>query len=167
MNWKSNNLLVAKLVMCSGLLVACGGCSQEEASQVVEQVEESAAETAEKLKEESAEAAEKTKKAASELGEKVTAYLNPLKEKFGNLEDLKDKPEELKEAVNGLISSIEERATELQLPEKLSEALAATKEKLVALKEYLQGEVDQAKVDEQIQEIMSSIKSHIGMTDEA
>lgn len=153
-------------LLFSSLLVLCSGCG-EEAAQVVEQVEESAAETAEAVQEEASVAGEKAKEVASELGEKVTAYLNPLKEKFGDLENLKDKPEELKEAVAGLIKSIEERAEGMELPEKLSEALATAKEKLVALKDYLEGEVEQAQVDEQIQGIMTSIKSQLGMGEES
>ena len=156
---------IGKFVLCAGLLVFSGGCDTEEASSVVEQVGDSAAETMDAVKDETAEAADKAMDAASELSEKATAYLNPLKEKFGNLESLKDKPEELKEAVTSLIASIEERAEGMELPEKMSEVLATAKEKLMTLKQYLEGEVDQAKIDEQIQELMTSIKSQFGMSE--
>ncbi|MEM1068328.1 MAG: hypothetical protein AAGI63_05500 [Planctomycetota bacterium] len=164
MNSSLKRALVGSVVWCSGLMMSCCGCNKEEASSIVAQVEDSAAETAEAIQAETGEAVERTREAASEFGEKVTSYLNPLKEKFGNLESLKDKPEELKEAVTGLIASIDERAEDIELPEELGKILTAAKEKLLTLKSYLEGEVDQAKVDEQIQEIMSSIKSQFGMT---
>ena len=61
---------------------------------------------------------------AEELGEKAMAYLTPLKEKFGNLDSLKDKPEELKKAVADLIKTIEDKADDVELPESLANALA-------------------------------------------
>jgi hypothetical protein len=98
------------------------------------------------------------------LGEKAMAYLSPLKEKLGNLESLKDKPEELKTAVTELIQTIEDKAADIELPEAVSNTLATVKERLVALKDYLQGEVEQAKIDEHIQKIMDAVKSGLGMS---
>ncbi len=40
--------------------------------------------------------------------------------------------------------------------------MATIKEKLVALKEYLQGEYDEAKIGEMVQGIMDSFKSEFG-----
>jgi DNA repair exonuclease SbcCD ATPase subunit len=103
---------------------------------------------------------------ARELGEQAMSYLGPLKEQFGSLEDLKDKPQELKQAVTKLIQSLEEKAADMKLPESVSTALANAKEKLVQLKDYLEGEAEPAKIEEHIQEITSAVKGAFGMSTE-
>lgn len=164
------------------------GCAVEDASEVVQQVEESAsetaetvqesasdaaesleeqvAETAETVQEEATEAVEQTQQAAEALSERAQEFMGPLREKFSSLESLRDNPQELKEAVAGLIAMLEERAADLQLPEGMQGALETAKEKLAALKEYLEGEVEQAQVDEHLEEIMDSIRPHLVSSDE-
>jgi uncharacterized coiled-coil DUF342 family protein len=149
------------LVFAALVLVSSNGCSKEQAEESVKQAEEAA----DTIAKDAEEVVEKGKEMADELGEKAIAFINPLREKFGQLEGLKDKPDELKEAVTDLIQSIEDKAEGIQLPEALSGALATVKEKLQELKQYLEGEVDQAKVEEHIQEIMDSAKSGLGMSD--
>lgn len=137
----------------------------EDLEKGMEKAKEGAAKVAEEAKEGAAKAAEEVKEVATELGEKAMAYLGPLKEKFGNLDSLKEKPEELKKAVSGLIEDLDKRAKDLQLPEKIGEALNAAREKLVALRDYLEGEVEQAKIDEHVKEIWETVKAHLGMTE--
>ena len=103
---------------------------------------------------------------AGDLGEKAQAFLAPIKEQLGSLESLKDEPEKLKQAVGELIQSLEEKAADIQLPEAMSTALETVKEKLVALRDYLEGEVEQAQIDERVKEIIDSVKSTLGMSDE-
>ena len=173
----------------SATLTLCGGCDQQEAQEALEQVEASAGEAAETIKTEVGEAVEEGEKMASEaveegkevagkaveegkelaseLSEKATAYLAPLKDKLGNLGELKDKPEELKAAVSELIESMEAKAEDLQLPESVSNALATIKEKLVALRDYLEGEVEQAQLDTRLEEVTNAVKSGLGMSTDA
>ena len=172
---------------CAATLI-CSGCDQQKASETLEKAEQSASETAaavsdsvgeavqkgeeaagEMAKEGSEmakDAVEKGKQVASDLSEKAAAYLTPIKEEFGSLDSLKEKPEELKAAVSKLIEKIETKAEDVELPEKVSNALATVKEKLVALKEYLEGEYEQAQIDERLQEIKETVKSSLGMSGE-
>jgi uncharacterized coiled-coil DUF342 family protein len=143
------------------MVVSSIGCSKEQAEQSVKQVEEAA----DTIAKDAGDVVEKGKEMAGDLSEKANAFINPLKEKLGQLEDLKDKPDELKKAVADLIQSIEDKAENIELPEALTGTLATVKEKLQELKEYLEGEVEQAKVEEHIQEIMKSVKSGLGMSD--
>jgi molybdopterin converting factor small subunit len=153
-------------------LLVLNGCSKKDAQDAVDAAGDAAQEAADDISEGAKEvvdtgkeAVEKGKEIASELGEQAVAYLTPLKEKLGGLESLKDKPEELKTAVNDLIKSMEDKAEDLKLPEAISNTLATVKEKLVALKDYLEGEVEQAQIDERIAEIMDSVKSGLGLSD--
>lgn len=143
------------------MLVSSIGCSKQEAEESVKKAEEAAGTIATDAED----VVGKGKEIANELGEKASDFINPLKEKFGELEGLKDKPDELKKAVADLIQSIEDKADNIPLPEALNGALATVKEKLEELKQYLEGEVEQAKVEEHIQEIMDSAKSGLGMSD--
>ena len=175
------------LTCCSALLLVGLGCDQDAANEAMQEVEtsagdaagaltddakaamekgkEMAGEAAAKGKEMAGDAAAKGKEMASELGENAMAFLTPLKEKFGNLESLKDTPEKLKTAVSDLITSIEEKAEGLTMPEAMSETLATLKAKLVDLKEYLGGEYEQSGIDEKVNDIVSSVKSGLGMSD--
>ena len=99
---------------------------------------------------------------AKELGEKAMGFLTPLKEKFGDLDSLKDKPEELKKAVVSMIETIEYKSADLELPESVSSMLATVKEKLTALKTYLEGEVEQSGIDDRLKEIGESMKGALG-----
>ena len=69
---------------------------------------------------------------------------------------------EVKQAVIELIQSIEYKAAEIDLPEGISKALTTVKEKLVAFRDYLEGEVEQAKLDERLNEIKNSVKEALG-----
>lgn len=175
------------VALCAVMLV-CSGCDQQKASETLEKAEESASETAAavsdsvgeavKKGEEAAgemakegskmakDAVEKTKQVAGDLSEKAAAYLAPIKEEFGSLDKLKEKPEELKAAVSKLIENIEAKAEGIELPEQVSNALATVKEKLVSLKEYLEGEYEQAQIDKRVQEIKETVKSSLGMSGE-
>jgi hypothetical protein len=152
------------VVMLVPLISFPSGCSKEEATESLKKAEDAAEHAAETIADDTEEVIKEGEELAEELGEKALAYLTPLKEKFGNLDGLKGKPAELKVAVADLIKSIEEKAEDIELPEAVSNALAAAKDKLVALKEYLEGEVEQAKVEEHIQDIVESIKSGLGMS---
>ena len=173
------------LASCASL-VMCIGCTKQDATATMEKAGASAKEAAETVsanvgdavkeggkmagdaleegKQAASDAVKKGSEMASELGEKAVAFLAPMKEKFGDLDSLKEKPEELKTAVDELIQSIEKKAEDIELPESVSTALATIKEKLVALKDYLGGEVEQAKIDEHLKDIMESVKSGLGMS---
>ncbi|MCO6042855.1 hypothetical protein NG895_02940 [Aeoliella sp. ICT_H6.2] len=144
--------------------VAICGCSREEASSDLKKAEAAAEGAAREVTEDVGAAVEEGEKMASELGEKAKAYLAPLKEKFSNLEELKKSPEQLKTAVAGLIESIEQKAEGVKLPETVSTTLAKVKEKLIALRDYLEGEYEQAKIDEHVHEIMESVESGLGLS---
>ena len=92
------------------------------------------------------------------------AFLGPLKEKFGDLDSLKDSPEKLKSAVTDLIQTIEDKAGSIELPQAMQDGLETIKEKLVALRDYLDGEVQQSGIDERVTSIMDSVKSGLGMS---
>jgi chromosome segregation ATPase len=143
--------------------MVAGGCNTEQASETLKDVEQSAEQAAEGIQQGVGEAVAEGEKAVDALTEQATAYLTPLREQFGKLEGLKDSPEELKKAVADLIQSIEDKAADIQLPEAVNTALAGLKEKLLALKASLEGEIDQAKIGQHIQEIMESVKSELGI----
>jgi ABC-type transporter Mla subunit MlaD len=157
--------------------LSTAGCTQEETDEMVQSAEQSAGEAleksgdamsdaAEKVGQGVSDAAEKGKEMASQLGEKAVAFLEPLKTQFGDLESLKDKPEQLKEKVNELIQMIEGRAEDMKLPEKVQETLAASKAKLIELKEYLQGEIEQAELDKKLENLMETVKGNLGLSDQ-
>ena len=174
------------LTCCSALLLVGLGCDQDAANEAMQEVEtsagdaagaltddakaamekgkEMAGEAAAKGKEMAGDAAAKGKEMASELGENAMAFLAPLKEKLGNLDSLKETPEKLKTAVTELIASMEQKTEGFKLPEAMSQTLATVKEKLVALRDYLEGEYEQAKIDEKVQDIVDAMKSGFGMT---
>ena len=154
------------LGVCVVSMFIGSGCSKKEAAESVKKAEESAQKAAESVAAGTGEAVKKGAEMASELSEAAMAYLSPLKEKFGSLDALKESPKELKKAVTELIQAIEDKTEDIELPEVVSKTLAAAKEKLVALKDYLEGEVEQAKIDEHIKGIMDSIKSGLGMSTE-
>ncbi len=165
MNMKMTyKLLKTSIALFAVMAISISGCSKEDATQAVQQAEESAENAAESIGESVDSAVEGGKEMASELGEKAQAFMTPLKEKFGDLESLKDKPEELKTAVSDLIQSIEEKAEGIELPEAMTSALATVKEKLVELKDYLEGEADPAKIEEHLKDIGESVKSGLGMS---
>lgn len=134
----------------------------EKGEQVAKDVGQKAKELGEQAMEEANQLSEQAADTAQELGEQAMAFLTPLKEKFGNLESMKDKPDELKQAVIALIQSIEEKAAEIDLPDGISKALTTVKAKLVELRDYLEGEVEQAKLDERLNEIKNSVKESFG-----
>ena len=142
------------------------GCSREEAAKELKKAEAAAEGAAKEVAEDVGAAVEEGEKMASELGEKAQAYLAPLKDKFSNLEELKDTPEQLKTAVVEMIESLEQKAEDVELPETVSATLAKVKEKLIALRDYLEGEYEQAKIDEHVQEVMESVKSGLGLSQE-
>lgn len=163
------------LASCAAFALCCG-CDENEATATLEKAGDSIQDTAETVSTEVGDAVKEGKDAAgdvvqegkqmaSELGEKAMAYVTPLKEKFGDLESLKEKPEELKTAVTALIQSIEEKTEDIKLPESVSTALATAKEKLVALKDYLEGEAEPAKIEEHLKDIMESVKSGLGISE--
>jgi hypothetical protein len=157
-----NQFAFCHFVLLLSTLLLAAGCSKqavEDAEMAVESTAETIAEDAEAMVEEGG-------AMVSGLGEAAMSSIAPLKEKFGGLEALKDKPAELKAAVVELIQSIEGKADGITLPEGAATALETVKEKLVALREYLEGEVDQAKIDEQLKGIMDSVKSGLGMESE-
>lgn len=163
------NCLISRcgLVALICLTVPLAGCSQQEASDAIAEAEQAAEEAADTIVEDAGQVVESGKQLAGELGEKAMGFLTPLKEKFGSLEDLKGQPDQLKQAVSELLESIEQKAEGIELPESVNEALAAIKTKLVALKEYLEGEFEQANIDEQIQGIIESVKSGLDFSAES
>jgi hypothetical protein len=165
MNFKFawSRLLPACCVLVT-LLVS--GCTPEEAADAVKDAGKSAEQAAGEVAEGATEMMEKGKKMAGELGEQAMGFLNPLKEKFGELDGLKDSPEQLKTTVSQLIETIESKADSIQLPGSMNTVLAGLKDKLVALKQYLEGEYDQAQIGEKVNEIMASVKSGLGMSGE-
>ncbi len=161
-------------VACGFGLLALSGCSQQEAAdtikksedaveQAAKSVSDGASEMVEKGKDMAGDMADKGKEMASKLSEEAQAYLNPLKEKFGNLDGLKEKPEELKNALTDLVQSMEKKAANVQLPASISDALSAVKEKIEGLIQYLEGEYEQSEINKKLSEIMESIKSGLGM----
>ena len=79
---------------------------------------------------------------------------------------MKETPEELKTAVAKLIGSIEQKAQDIKLLETVSTTLAKVKGKLIALRDYLEGEYEQAEIDQHVHEIMESVKSGLGLSQE-
>lgn len=176
--WFASIGLFASLAMLSG-------CTEQEATDSLKRAEATAEQAATAVAEDVGEAMEKGEEAAgaavdkgteiagdvfdqgkelaSALSEKASAYLTPIKQEFGSLEGLKEKPDQLKAAVTALIESIEAKAEDIELPESVSSALATVKEKLIALKDYLEGEFEQAKIDEHLKEITDSAKHAFGM----
>ena len=167
------------------LALVCAGCNTEQAKETLNDagvaMEEAGNDVAEKTgemaeegkkmagdategaKKMAGDATEGAKKMAGQLSEKAYAFLTPLKEKVANLESLKDSPEKLKEAVSKLITSIEEKTESLQLPEKIDNGLATVKEKLVSLRDYLEGEYEQSKINEYVKDIGDTVQSELGM----
>ena len=142
------------------------GCSKDEAATELKEAEAAVESSAKEVAEDIGSLVDEGEEMASELGEKAQAYLAPLKDKFSNLEELKDTPEQLKTAVAEMIESLEQKAEDVELPETVSATLAKVKEKLIALRDYLEGEYEQAKIDEHVQEIMESVKSGLGLSQE-
>jgi hypothetical protein len=153
------------LGLCATVMLATGGCSQEGVQERVQEAENAAGQAAAKIAEDAGKVVKEGQELAGELGEKAVAFLTPLKEKFGDLEDLKTKPKELKQAVAELLQSIEQKTADIQLPEAASNALATAKEKLTALKNDLDGEIEQAKIDEHIKEILEAVRAKLGVSD--
>jgi hypothetical protein len=152
--------------LCAVGMLVCSGCSQQEAEDAVRQAGETVGDTADAIAQDVDVVVEKGERMASELGENAAAYVASLKEKFGNLQGLKDSPEKLKSTVEDLIVSIENKAQEINLPETVSSTLTSVKEKLVTLRDELEGDIEQAKIDEHIQSILDSVKSGLGMSDQ-
>ncbi|TWU31957.1 hypothetical protein [Novipirellula artificiosorum] len=161
---KTASFQTVSIGLCATLAMLCSGCSKQEAVEKMNEAEVIAEKASDTIAEDVSKVVEEGEEMASGLGDKAMAFLSPLKDKLGNLESLKEKPEELKKAVAELIQSIENKAEGIELPESVSNALATTKQKLVELKEYLEGEVDQAKIDERIQEIKDSLKSGLSLS---
>lgn len=158
---------------CGALILSCVGCNQPKTEEAVTEAETQLEQAADTIAKDVGEAVEKGEQVAKEagqkakqLGEQAMTYLTPLKEKLGNLDSLREKPEELKKAVTELIQSIEEKSAEIKLPDVVSNALATTKEKLIALQQYLEGEFEQAQIDEHLKEISDSVKKSLGMSTE-
>jgi uncharacterized coiled-coil DUF342 family protein len=156
-------------------IVGMSGCTQQDASDSIEKTEESIKKAADAVsdeagkmvdqgKEMAGDMAKKGNEIAAQLSEKAQSYLNPLKAKFGELDGLKESPEKLKTAVSELIKSIEDKTSDIALPESISDSLTAVKEKLVALAEYLEGEYEQSQINEKLSEIRESIKSGLGLS---
>lgn len=152
-------------LICIAVLVFTTGCDKQDAKDAIDSAEQTASDAADSVKEGAEGVVAEGKEMAGDLSEGVTAFLTPLKEKMGNLESLKTKPEELKTAVTAMITSIEEKTSSLEMPEALSTALDSIKEKLVGLKDYLSGEYDQSGIDEKVDDLMASIKSGLGMSE--
>lgn len=157
------------MLIGAAMLVTAIGCSEQEAEDAIEKAKDTAGEAADAVAKEGGEAMakgeemiEKGKEMASDLGTKTAAFFATMKDQLGDLESFKDTPDKLKTAVSDLIQTIDEKSEELKLPEAVKTTLTTVKEKLVALKEYLEGEVEQAQIDEKIQEIMNSVKSMLG-----
>lgn len=154
-----NRILLSQIGVIMMALLPLSGCNQQEAEQTLSDAETAAQQAAETVAEDVESAVEQGGQMASDLGEQAKAYLTPMTEKFGNLEDLKDSPEKLKAAVTELIESIEQKLEDIKLPEAMGDSLASIKEKLVALRDYLQGEYEQARIDEHVQDIAETVKS--------
>lgn len=146
------------------IVVSPPGCTKQEAAQALQKTEAEAEAVANEVAENVEMAAEKGQQVVQELGSEAAAYLTSLKDDFGNLEALKEAPEELKAKVAELIATIEQRAGEITIPESVRTALATVQEKLVALRDYLEGEIEQAKVDEHIKGITESVDAMLGLS---
>jgi chromosome segregation ATPase len=167
MTMKSPALQIAVLLpiaLLAASLLSVSGCNKQEATKELKEMEAAAEEGAAQVAEDVEAAVEEGEKMASELGEKAMEYLTPLKDELSSLDELKATPEELKARVSEIIESIETKAEGIELPETVTKALEGIKEKLIALRDYLQGEFEQSKIDEHVKEIMDSVKSGLGMS---
>jgi hypothetical protein len=108
------------------------------------------------------ELASKSSEIAGQLGEQAMALLGPLKEKIAGLEGLADKPAELKTKVSELLGALDNNMANLPVPEAVKSGLAALKEQLTKLLEYLGGEVDTAKIQEYLNTIKEIVGSKLG-----
>lgn len=155
------NGCMAVIACC--LMLVLGGCNQQQATDSLKKAEESAEAAGKALSKEAGDLAKKGEALADQLGAEATAFLNPLKEQFAGLEKLKGSPSELSAAVSKAIESIEQKAENLKLPEPIEKGIGVIKEKLVALRDYLAGEVEPAKVEEHLKAILDSVKSGLGV----
>ena len=164
---KSAALQIAVLLpiaLLAALALSVSGCNKQEVTEELKEVEAAAEEATAQVAGDVETAVEEGEKMASELGEKAMEYLTPLKDELSSLDELKATPEDLKARVSEIIESIETKAEGIELPETVTKALEGIKEKLIALRDYLQGEFEQAKIDEHVKEIMDSVKSGLGMS---
>ena len=148
-------------IFAVGCVIGClalNGCEQGGVEKAVGDAGKAASEAGKAASAAAGEAAEAGKGMLEGLSEQATGFLNPLKDKFTGLADLKDKPEQLKEAVNGLISSMEGKLDGLGLPDAVKTALEGVLEKLVGLKDYLAGEAEEAGITDKVNGIMESVK---------
>ncbi len=165
---------LASVFLCLSMAFLTG-CSEQETKDALNDSEQAVGDAAEDVAKEASDlmksgkkmaqdAMESGKELAGKLSEQAQTFLNPLKEKFGDLDGLKESPEKLKTAVAELIENIDSKASNLQLPEPVANALTAIKEKLVALGSYLEGQYEQSQVDEKVADILESVKSKLGMS---
>ncbi len=99
------------------------------------------------------ETGDKIKAGTDSLGEQARGFLGPIKEKVGDLDNLKDKPAELKKSVENLITMIESKAEAIKLPAGVQKTVDTVKEKLVALRDYLGGETKPEEIDAKVNDV--------------
>ncbi len=145
-------------------LLVVGGCSQEEAAEALKNAESNAEDAAKTVSEDAEKIMAKGEEVAGELAEQAAGFLAPIKEKVQSLDKLKETPAELKTAVVDLIDSIEAKSEEIKLPEPIANALAAVKDKMIALRDYLEGEADPAKIKQYVDEIKEMVGSKLGLS---
>ncbi len=122
-----------------------------------------AGEAAKKMGDAAKSAAESSGEALSKLGEKAMGLLNPLKEEFGKLEGLVSEPTKLKEAAGDLVKKLDQDMSGFKLPQVVTDALNAAKEKLIALRDYITDEADPAELEAKVKGVMESVKSAFSM----
>ena len=143
-------------VLAMLLALTLGGCSEEakkDAAKLKSDAALDAKEMGDYAKKMAGETGDKLKAGAESLGEAAMGFLGPIKEKIGGLDSLKDKPAELKKAVENLIAMIESKAEAIQLPEGVQKTVDALKEKLVALRDYLGGETKPEEIDAKVKDV--------------
>lgn len=145
-------------VGCEGTAEDIAKKAQTEAGKALDAAKEKGGELAEKGSEMAGELAEKGTEIAGQLGEQAMALLGPLKDKVMGLESLISKPEEMKTAVTELLGTLDGNLASLPMPEGIKSGIAALKEQLTQLLEYLGGAVE----PEKLQGFLKTIKDIAG-----
>ncbi len=155
-------LIMAQLIGCDKAADSAKSAA-ETAEKAASEAAGEAGKAAEKMGDAAKAAAGSAGEALSKLGEQAMGFLDPLKAEFGKLEGLVSEPSKLKEAAEGLIKKLDTDMSGFKLPQAITDALGAAKEKLIALRDYITDEADPAELKKKVEGVMESVKSALGM----
>lgn len=141
-----------------GYLVLLTGCG-DEAKKAVDSAAQQASDLKDQSKDALSDLEQKAKDTVGNLSEEASSFLGPIKEQLAGLSGLKDKPAELKTAVEGLLAALSSKAAGIALPEGIQTIIATLTEKIGSLKTLLGSEnPDAAQIDDQLKQIDEAAK---------